>query len=120
MSTPLNEAAVYPITSYDQTSDLLKQRVQQIRDAMAKVYGVSECEMWLYGSQVTGKRFLTNTPAINPDIDVRIHHPCLSSDWLPVKGRLHEVAKLLNFDMTIALVHTLDDCCKMNAIKIDY
>jgi hypothetical protein len=72
--TLMDPLVKYPITSWDQAGDLLKERVEQvIRLVSAGIFNKDELKVAVYGSQISGKAGKT------PDIDMAVYHPTLES-----------------------------------------
>lgn len=71
LSTPL-DASHYPITQWDEMSPTLQQRLLEIRRVVCKVFGWDQIDMWLTGSQISGK-----SSSGHPDIDVTYYNPSI-------------------------------------------
>ena len=71
LPTPL-DASQYPVTQWNEMSPTLQQRLLELRAAVCDTFGWERVDMWLTGSQVSGK-----SASGNPDIDVVYYHPSI-------------------------------------------
>lgn len=102
-STPL-EAEHYPLMTFMNASQLLKDRVSLVRRAMEVAFELEHndpfLKLWLFGSQVKG-----TSGSGSPDIDIAFYHPQMGHPG-PLLGtaekeRIATVLRLLKFKVDL-------------------